>query len=52
MNALDAFERSRGRLTGLAYRMLASRTDADDVMQDAYLRWQSAERGDVASPEA
>lgn len=32
--------------------MLASRTDADDVMQDAYLRWQSAERGDVASPEA
>jgi RNA polymerase sigma-70 factor (ECF subfamily) len=40
----------RARLTGLAYRMLGSRNDADDVVQDAYLRFAAAV--DVRNPEA
>ncbi|WP_461331311.1 sigma factor [Bradyrhizobium elkanii] len=34
----------RARLTGLAYRMLGSRGDADDVVQDAWLRFAAARR--------
>jgi RNA polymerase sigma-70 factor (ECF subfamily) len=40
----------RGRLLGLAYRMLGSRADADDVLQDAYLRISDA--ADIANLEA
>lgn len=49
---LAAFEGERRRLTGLAYRMLGSRSEAEDVLQDAWLRWQRAERGSVESPAA
>ena len=42
----------RPRMFGLAYRMLGSRSDAEDVLQDAWLRWQGAERRELRSLEA
>jgi RNA polymerase sigma-70 factor (ECF subfamily) len=56
MAALDeaavTFEPHRRRLTGLAYRMLGSLSEAEDIVQDAYLRWHAAERGRVDNPRA
>jgi len=46
------FERHRPRLFGIAYRMLGSRTDAEDVLQDAYLRWHRGASEEVRSSEA
>ena len=46
------FESLRGRLFGLAYRMLGSRGDAEDVVQEAYLRWHQADRNRIDSAEA
>jgi RNA polymerase sigma-70 factor (ECF subfamily) len=47
----DAFEAQRPRLRRLAYRMLGSLSDADDVVQDAWLRWTRA-GDDVQDPAA
>src|SRR5688572_29455615 len=47
-----AFEAHRGRLWGVAYRMLGSRADADDMVQEAYLRWHGAPITEVRTPEA
>jgi RNA polymerase sigma-70 factor (ECF subfamily) len=44
------FEEHRGRLFGLAYRMLGSAADAEDVVQDAYLRWHGADPAAIESP--
>jgi RNA polymerase sigma-70 factor (ECF subfamily) len=49
-DAAASFEPHRRHLRGLAYRMLGSLADAEDVVQDAYLRWHRAERGAVADP--
>src|SRR5437762_9646496 len=46
------FEAQRGRLTGLAYRMLGSRAEAEDIVQEAYLRWHQAPHARIDSPEA
>jgi RNA polymerase sigma-70 factor (ECF subfamily) len=46
------FETQRPRLFGLAYRLLGSRHDAEDVLQDAWLRWQSSDRAAIRDPEA
>ncbi|UWR52292.1 RNA polymerase sigma factor SigJ [Phaeobacter inhibens] len=43
----NAFLTARPRLFAAAYRMLGSVTDAEDVLQDAYLRWQSAPQDEV-----
>jgi RNA polymerase sigma-70 factor, ECF subfamily len=45
-----SFERHRRTLTGLAYRMLGSRAEAEDVVQDAYLRWHQVDRDTIAEP--
>ncbi|MTI04578.1 sigma-70 family RNA polymerase sigma factor [Roseibium denhamense] len=47
-----AFESMRARLTGLAYRMLGSMADAEDAVQDTYLRWQGADAAAIQNPEA
>jgi len=48
----DAFEACRPRLLGIAYGMLGELTEAEDVVQDAWLRWDGADRGTVRNPEA
>ncbi|ANS62498.1 ECF subfamily RNA polymerase sigma factor [Streptomyces lincolnensis] len=50
--AIDRFEASRGRLASLAYRLLGSAADAEDAVQDTFLRWQAADRERVEVPEA
>ncbi|MFJ7911915.1 sigma-70 family RNA polymerase sigma factor [Kitasatospora sp. NPDC096204] len=50
--AIDRFEASRRRLASLAYRLLGSAADAEDAVQDTYLRWQAADRERVEVPEA
>jgi RNA polymerase sigma-70 factor (ECF subfamily) len=49
---LTTFERHRARLFGIAYRMLGSVTDAEDVLQDAYLRWHRVDAPAVLNAEA
>jgi RNA polymerase sigma-70 factor, ECF subfamily len=46
------FQEQRPLLFGLAYRMLGVRADAEDVVQDAYLRWQAASVDEVQSPKS
>lgn len=48
----DDFEPHRRRLAGLAYRMLGSVADAQDVVQDAWLRWGTVDRATVDDPRA
>jgi DNA-directed RNA polymerase specialized sigma24 family protein len=54
MSTLDhdvqSFESHRRALTGLAYRMLGSRAEAEDVVQDAYLRWHEADHAAIEQP--
>ncbi len=42
------FEDHRDHLIGVAYRMLGSRAEAEDAVQDAWLRWQRSDRGAIA----
>lgn len=48
----DDFETHRSFLVGVAYRMLGSIAEAEDVVQDAYLRWTGADRAGVADSRA
>ena len=46
------FEALRARLFGLAYRMLGSRAEAEDITQEAYVRWHEADHHAIQNPEA
>ncbi|MEU3018718.1 MULTISPECIES: sigma-70 family RNA polymerase sigma factor [unclassified Nocardiopsis] len=50
--AVARFEANRDRLASLAYRLLGSAADAEDTVQDAFLRWEGADRESVEVPEA
>jgi RNA polymerase sigma-70 factor (ECF subfamily) len=47
----DPFTAARPRLLGIAYRMLGSRVEAEDVVGDVAERWASARRDDITAPE-
>ncbi|GGN52254.1 RNA polymerase sigma24 factor [Streptomyces albiflavescens] len=50
--ATDVFEEHRPVLMGVAYRMLGRVADAEDVVQEAWLRWSGADRTEVREPRA
>lgn len=52
VDAASSFDPLRPRLTRIAYRMLGSVADAEDVVQDAFLRWLDADRDAIREPEA
>lgn len=50
--ATEVFLGARNRLFGIAYRILNSRSDAEDIVQEAWLRWQTCDRTAVIDPPA
>jgi RNA polymerase sigma-70 factor, ECF subfamily len=51
-DAAVSFEPLRPKLTRVAYRMLGSVQDAEDMVQDAFIRWMNTDRSDIREPEA
>ncbi len=49
---IDTFEAVRPRLFGIAYRMLGTRHEAEEIVQEAWLRWQGTDRAAVREPAA
>src|SRR5579884_3815616 len=52
LDAAASFDPLRPKLMRLAYRMLGSVADAEDVLQEAFIRWMKADRSEVREPEA
>src|SRR5437764_6587353 len=52
MNGVETFNEYRTLLFSIAYRMLGSAADAEDIVQDAFLRWQGADEAEVRSPRS
>src|SRR5689334_3870387 len=51
-DATESFDPLRPKLVRVAYRMLGSVADAEDVVQDAFIRWMATDRAAVREPEA
>ena len=51
-DAVKTFEAHRRRLFGIAYRMLSTVADAEDIVQETWIRWQGTDRRTVREPEA
>ncbi|WVT73424.1 RNA polymerase sigma factor SigJ [Sinorhizobium chiapasense] len=49
---MQIFEQARPRLLGLAYRILGSRADAEDAVQDTFLKWREIDRAAIETPAA
>lgn len=49
---VEIFREHRPRLFGIAYRMLGIRDDAEDILQEAYIRWHKADAEEIETPEA
>ncbi|MGW1539188.1 RNA polymerase sigma factor SigJ [Streptomyces sp. NPDC002309] len=52
VSEVDRFEASRPRLEAIAYRLLGSASEAEDAVQETFLRWQTAGTGHIRVPEA
>ncbi|MFF7751949.1 RNA polymerase sigma factor SigJ [Streptomyces sp. NPDC007971] len=52
MNDVERFEASRSRLEAIAYRLLGSASEAEDAVQETFLRWQAADVDHIQVPEA
>lgn len=52
MSDVDRFEAARPRLEAIAYRLLGSASEAEDAVQETYLRWQAADVERIEVPEA
>ncbi|MFF8599417.1 RNA polymerase sigma factor SigJ [Streptomyces sp. NPDC015232] len=52
MSDVDRFEAARPRLEAIAYRLLGSSAEAEDAVQETFLRWQAADVGRIGVPEA
>ena len=51
-DAAESFDPLRRKLIRVAYRMLGSVADAEDMVQEAFIRWMNADRSAVREPEA
>ncbi|MDQ3788678.1 MAG: sigma-70 family RNA polymerase sigma factor, partial [Actinomycetota bacterium] len=49
---MTVFDEHRNLLFSVAYRVLGSAADAEDAVQDTWVRWSAADRGEVADPKA
>ncbi|HRH41502.1 MAG TPA: RNA polymerase sigma-70 factor [Pyrinomonadaceae bacterium] len=49
---VEVFRQYRVRLFGIAYRMLGTNSDAEDILQEAYIRWHQANVDEIETPEA
>lgn len=52
MDDAEVFEAHRNLMVAVAYRMLGTMADTEDAVQDAWLRWTAAPRGEVADPKS
>ncbi len=50
-DSVQEFEAQRDHMFGLAYRLLGSAVEAEDVVQDAFLRWMSAHHARIVAPK-